>query len=185
MKLIKLSDTHFVIVDNNSDAVAKGDTVLEKYGDGSFKIATATDLSIVVNKDSNFQYKITHSFGKFLEGVINKSLSDAENIVYGYNYHKLAQEACISHGIQTNFVVPYTLFIDGFRTGIDLVKDKMFSLEDIKKAIRYGFDVGFCSNSLNMKKMNLESEDSFIQSLLPKTEWNITLVDDEIVLSEL
>jgi hypothetical protein len=47
---------------------------------------------------------------------------------------------------------------------------KVYSEEDLREAIRYGFDVGFCSNSSNKVKNNPQSEDDFTQSLKqPKT----------------
>lgn len=45
------------------------------------------------------------------------------------------------------------------------ITTKVYSEEDLRKAIRYGFDVGFCSNSRNKIKNNLQSEDEFIKSL--------------------
>jgi hypothetical protein len=61
-------------------------------------------------------------------------------------------------------------FIAGYKAAT-----KVYSEEDLRKAIRYGFDVGFCSNLSNKVKNNLQSEDEFIQSLKqPKTpKWFI------------
>lgn len=44
-----------------------------------------------------------------------------------------------------------------------------WSDEDIEAAIRYGFDIGFCANSSNKTKNNLQSKEEFLQSLsIPK-----------------
>jgi len=58
----------------------------------------------------------------------------------------------------------------GFQKAQELLSDRRFTLEDIKKAIRYGFDVGFCSNSSNKVKNDLQSEESFISQ--PKS-WKV------------
>jgi len=59
---------------------------------------------------------------------------------------------------------------EGFLKAQELLSDRRFTLEDIKKAIRYGFDVGFCSNSSNKVKNDLQSEESFISQ--PKS-WKV------------
>jgi phage antirepressor YoqD-like protein len=68
----------------------------------------------------------------------------------------------------------YDVFETGFKAGFqkaqELLSDRRFTLEDIKKAIRYGFDVGFCSNSSNKVKNDLQSEESFISQ--PKS-WKV------------
>jgi hypothetical protein len=66
-------------------------------------------------------------------------------------------------------------FKDGFQKAIELLSDERFTSEDIKESIRYGFDVGFCSNSSNKVKNNLMSEDSFIKSLSNPKSWQVEL----------
>ena len=56
-------------------------------------------------------------------------------------------------------------YIDGFNTHKNLIKDKLFTIEDMKKAIemsrQYPKDVaGFSNNEI-------------LKSLLPKTEWEV------------
>jgi hypothetical protein len=63
-------------------------------------------------------------------------------------------------------------FVDGFKTHQELVKDKLFNVDDIMKAI----EIGEKSIVLNSRGSYLESrqlKENFIQSLLPKTEWDI------------
>ena len=68
-----------------------------------------------------------------------------------------------------------TSFKLGFNKAMELNKDKVFTLEDVIKAIRFGFDVGFCSNSDNkLKRLGL-SEDEFIQSLQQPTEIEVEI----------
>ena len=82
---------------------------------------------------------------------------------------------------QQNDLYPYEIvkfkktYLDAFNKCLSLNKDKRYTLEDIKTAIRYGFDVGFCSNSNNKTKNTLLSEDEIIQSLEPKIEFEIEL----------
>jgi hypothetical protein len=64
-----------------------------------------------------------------------------------------------------------TDFIDGretikqaFIAGAKWQAEKMYSEEDMKKAIRFGFDKGFCSNSSNKtKNLGLSEEEWFEQ----------------------
>jgi hypothetical protein len=74
----------------------------------------------------------------------------------------------------------YKSFKSGFNKAMELNKDKVFTLEDINRAIRFGFDVGFCSNSDNkLKRLDL-SEDEFIQSLQQPTEIDVEIVMETI-----
>ena len=45
-----------------------------------------------------------------------------------------------------------------FIKGAQWQQERMYSEEDMKKAIRFGFDKGFCSNSSNKVKNTLLSE---------------------------
>jgi hypothetical protein len=72
-------------------------------------------------------------------------------------------------------------WIEGFTLGYKSATKK-YSEEDLRKAIRYGFDVGFCSNSSNKVKNNLQSEDEFIQSLKqPQTpKWFVAEIENKV-----
>lgn len=73
----------------------------------------------------------------------------------------------------------FSSFKLGVNKAMELNKDKQFTLEDVIKAIRFGFDVGFCSNSDNkLKRLGL-SEDEFIQSLQQPTEIEVTFNPEE------
>jgi hypothetical protein len=77
----------------------------------------------------------------------------------------------------------YPTTIDSFTdTGIDMSEaerlifingakwqaERMFSEEDMKEAIRFGFDKGFCSNSSNKVKNNLPSEKEWFEQFKKK-----------------
>lgn len=72
-------------------------------------------------------------------------------------------------------------FEEGFRKGFEICYNltPKYSEEDLRKAIRYGFDVGFCSNSSNKIKNNLQSEEEFIKSLKqPETpKWFVPRIE--------
>jgi hypothetical protein len=52
----------------------------------------------------------------------------------------------------------------GFIKGTKWQSKRMYSEEDMKKAIRFGFDKGFCSNSSNkIKNLSLSEQEWFTQ----------------------
>lgn len=55
-----------------------------------------------------------------------------------------------------------------FIAGAKWQQERMYSEEDMKKAIRFGFDKGFCSNSSNKVKNNLPSEKEWFEQFKKK-----------------
>lgn len=170
-KLIKLSDSHYVVVDNSE--IKEGDyywTPIKRSIEQCIK-------KILVVKDGEndiVQYKITHSTEPLEEDVVimgsipkitlrflkikKLSLSDVEETVYGYNAEKMAKE---------------------------FVKDKLFidkkDLQPLQNLLDEGYDPYDTYHHLQVKRI-LKTVESFVQSLLPKTEWNCKVVDGKIEL---
>jgi hypothetical protein len=103
-----------------------------------------------------------------LSDVLIIPLSEVEEAIYGYSviilsneHQKLEQET--GRTIEGSLCSKYG-FIEGFKTHQELTKDKQFTTEDMKKAILMAWD-----NSVDTKNI-----DEIIQSLLPKTEWDVT-----------
>lgn len=98
-KLLKLSETHYIIVDDSE--IKDGEWVLVKSEGGRTEILWFVKIQEGIPKFSESQemeyvfpqnedgidswQKITHSFGIELEGVINKPLSEVEEAINGYS----------------------------------------------------------------------------------------------------
>lgn len=114
MKLIKLTDTHYIIVDDSE--IKEGDFVFqqnfEKTNNQIIKIETDFQAKIANDKDGSFtKNKITHStepledvfisdtfkinvggFEKGFNKIKQLSLPEIEEVIYGYNVEKMAEE---------------------------------------------------------------------------------------------
>jgi len=69
-------------------------------------------------------------------------------------------------------------FKDGFNKAMELNKDKVFTLEDMKRAFKVGFSNGFASDIISMHRLPEEKEklfNEFIQSLQQPTEVEIEM----------
>lgn len=174
-KLIKISDRHYIAVDDSE--IKEGDWIYYTKAKGYCK----TTVSGNGLKQENIPaMKITHStqplecnkiqsenanIQKVSWGNIKPlSLSEVEEVINGYSVEKMAESK-----------YPYKLssnarkkgFIEGFKTHQELAKDKLFTIEDMRKAYDEGL-LKYCT-----KNENGFSWEEFIQSLLPKTEWDI------------
>ena len=159
-KLIKLSDTHYIVVDDSEIKI--GSIVLEKLTTGSydfFTIHTQNDI------DVNNQLNVTHSTqqleekGCTPEGQIKRyvsckgcdkkqlgiakikllSISEAEEAIYGYSVEKIfnKETTTISWSERGSYEAQ-KWFEKGFNTYKELVKDKLFTIEDLRLAFEAG-----------------------------------------------
>ena len=149
-KIIKLSDTHYIGVDNSEIKV--GDIVAEKLLTGGyelFEIHTPNDIDEVRQK------KVTHSNqpleninfvdeaeGKIIPKIKPLSLSEVEEAIYGYSVEKMAEKQFPypidikdknDKIIKTKGVKPFNhakieryrrIWCQGFNARKELVKDK-------------------------------------------------------------
>lgn len=206
LKLIKLSDTHYVIVDDSE--IKEGDWFIVLSGSG-YSVYSIHKAKYESDGSKNWNddhcKKITHSTQP-LEGhdylwrplVKSLSLSEIEEAINGYSVEKMRHDYLNSEKIKTNkkwntkqyfdydlrgidlkgrdeFLYKKLLlklysetgagYMDGFKAHQELVKDKMFTLEDMEEAfnegVSYGIDKGVPFEKYKKK-------------LLPKTEWNVT-----------
>ncbi len=215
-KLIKISDTHYIVVD---DSEIKENDLFWIIGGHSvnFGIRTCywinksqpcwseknqnwtTEVSdnLYIDKledngwgfvERNRALKITHSTqpldnsiilsGAWTYPYIPLKLSEVEEAINGYNVEKMIPtKFCIPHKhyISKDDKICYdTGFKDGFKAHQELAKDKLFTIEDIKKAFNAGYDL-HTWEELNIPndERDYHNEHDYIQSLLPKTEWDI------------
>ena len=163
MKLIKLSDTHYIIVDDSE--IKEGDLVRWSK---DFNVGQTVDS---INKDWSEWKKITHSTEP-LENVKTISLSEVEEVIYGYSVEKMAKNEFPVDKYQQDWAFRRMGFVKGFKAHQELVKDKMFTVEDIRKAMFEVYKNGIRSSKEGKESFS-EISNRIIQSLLPKTEWLI------------
>jgi len=175
MKLKKLSETHYIAVDDSE--INEGDWLFDK----EFGISQARWNTY--EPEPKTQWKITHSFGVELEEVENRPLLEVEELTLGYSVEKMAEEKypyevgyCVSDA-NTRISELQDSFVEGFNAHKELVKDKFFTIEEVKNA----FEAGFEYHRFGQSDFKL-NKNQFIQSLLPKTEWDIEIVNDKIKL---
>lgn len=173
-KLLKLSETHYIGVD---DSVKAGDYVLT-YPDNEI---------IQVNQSTCVLYdkKITHStqplftfnphnhtddeavrYYDFINGhsaIKPLSLSEVEEAIYGYSTYELFKKI---DGSCEKGQYEHWLFEQGFNAHKELVKGKFFTIEDMMEA----FTRGYIDGTERTEDITYYA-DKFHKSLLPKTEW--------------
>lgn len=181
IKLIKLSDQHFIIVDDSE--IKEGDYYFHT-------LSKKVERAIHCHGRKTHPYpKITHSTQPLEEFICNGgikrigwvniipiSLSEVEEAIYGCSVEKMAEKQFpdeTTPGWKDSFSPRERRgYITGFNTHKELVKDKLFTIEDMRKALSVVYrdwyqDTGHSENTED------EYYDRIIQSLLPKTEWEI------------
>jgi hypothetical protein len=170
MKLIKLSETHYIIVDNSE--IKEGDWCL--------------DMNRIVFKHENHfpisigQRKITHSTqpleninfvdeaeGKIIPKIKPLSLSEVEEAIDGYSVEKMAEkEFNIKHqSDETRW--KKALWKDGFNAHKELVKDKLLITDkDFFNFLYFAKTHSQYSDEAIVK----EFIDKFLKK---KTEWDV------------
>jgi hypothetical protein len=203
-KLIKLNENHYIIVDDSE--IKEGDFDIE-YCDIDKKwlkpeqvINEGWDRVSKANycRKRGTNFKITYSTQPLeywetkgnIPFVFHKikpiSLSEVEEAIYGYSVEKMAENyynTLGALGTEYDKTTSINLIIWGFKAHQKLVKDKLFTVEDMINAYIQGTNAGACYESL----VDYDSPDSeeaeeyserefndFKQSLIPKTEWDVT-----------
>lgn len=191
MKLKKLNDNRFIVL---NDDIIKARNFYFNYDYNIIRQCVEVDKEFVKNalfyeKGSTiFDYskdckKIICSTQP-LEGVELISLSEVEELILGYSIEKMVfqlfggsyelrqveseEEAdrTIAFGIEC---------INAYR---ELIKDKLFTIDDMRKAYTYGLKYP----KGTIAKAQKYTFENLIQSLLPKTEWEITYENGKLKL---
>ena len=191
-KLIKISDEHFVVVDDSEIKAyrtynetechvlhipSKSILACNGFGEmnGSKTIIFAEPLygREVLFKECK---KITHSTEPLETGVsidfetircFNQIkpiyLLDIEESIHGYNLDKMAVKVFGPFGLGLERA---TIWKAGFKACRELYKDKLFTIDDMDQAYICGLnDAG----QPGMRKMR----EDYIKSIQPKTEWDV------------
>jgi hypothetical protein len=175
-KMIKLSEIHYIIVDDSE--IKEGDYRVMVDKKSTFYDQFEKHLG---NHDCNDQWaKITHSTQPLNEqcqnvcsgfcincpdtSVKRLDLSEAQEIEFGYSVEKMAKNG------NANMKCFEEIWIEGFKAAMELVKDKLFTAQDVINIVKKSRETG------------LTAEYFITKHLLPKTEWDVEFVDGKIVL---
>lgn len=183
-KIIKLSETHYIGVDDLSpipndfvysyvtNTIARF-TDPRHFSDGTYKKITHSTQPLECDKmwtPLNCERWLCNNIpccGKFVNQKIKPlSLSEVEEAIYGYSVEQMAEEEYpfaenTTH--ETIHKIAKEAYIKGFNTYKELVKNN-YTFEQVLDAWELGAKEGL---PLTKKK-----KEELIQSLLPKTEWD-------------
>lgn len=158
MKLIKLSESHYIIVDDSEIkigdyAIHNNKEYREKYNELPILCTESNCLSIQEhwNKVTHSTFLINESTQPDTEFYWNTikeiSLSEIEELIYGYSVEKMALQQvpvlpCWGGDIerfQYDCQEPKRkAWIEGFKAAMEINKDKSFTIEDMRKAFEKG-----------------------------------------------
>jgi hypothetical protein len=196
-KLIKISETHYIIVDDSE--IKEGDyctTHLNIIDVG--KIHNSYTIFNPQNKEHLNMLKsckkITHSTqqlkGIVWNNIIPISLSEVEEAINGYSVdYKLEdfeherKKVYLETGSLTACEILDRGISLGFKAHQELMKDKLFTVENMRKAIQMAWEADSIDGIVDLNVVlhygnnndlrTKWSEEEIIQSLLPKTEWDV------------
>lgn len=111
------------------------------------------------------------------------SLLEIEEAINGYSAEKMADNDCSGVGFpeESHRQTAIKGYIQGFKAHQELVKDKLFTEDDLKRAIDMAKEGHFSNYDAIGYVDWYYTNDQIIQSL-QKTEWNIEIVDNKIKL---
>ena len=174
--LIKLSDTHYIIVD---DSEIKEDCYALHEGPlGEREVVTANgqcklDRKITHSTQPIEQYE--HPAGGYDVGYSNikqLSLSEVKELLGEVDVEKKANDYGESIGNKNG-----TASFDwkrGYNQALEDNKDRKYTEQDIRFAYMQGYNRGKDSNPNHME--------AYIKHLQPKTSWEVEFIDDKLKL---
>jgi hypothetical protein len=180
-KLIKVSETHYVIIDDSEKI--EGDLVFcldVHYNNPNHppEMYINPIRKRGGNDNCNSCKKITHSTEK-LNDVIILDLFEIYKVVYGYDINKISVDKfnnITNNKSEYNKIKHY--WCGGFKHGIrehkELTKDKIFTIEDIRKVII----MSATSNTDNL----IDRCEEIISLIQLKTEWNISIDENNKIV---
>ena len=118
--------------------------------------------------------KIVGSTGDSDGKMYNLSFSNCQSIEKGYNIKDMADSYGINIEVKEGRKVFDEDFIAGFETAVEILGDKKFSGEDIKKA----FNVGWIQRH-NEEGSHYEAMEKVIQSL-QHVEWDVEIEMEKV-----
>jgi hypothetical protein len=202
--LIKLSETHYIVVDDSE--IKEGEWYLtfmnnevagepRRCEDSSYSFGNCKKITHSTQPLESIEDSEVWEDGKYLgpdyafQEIKYLPLAEVEEAVFGYSVEKMAKHHYGNHRKTREFE-------DGFILGFqiahkELVKGKLFPVEDMINAFISGTNSGAnyesivngCSGDLEEAENFAKCEfEDFKKSLLPKTEWNIEIINGKIKL---
>jgi len=195
MKLIKIKEDHYVVVDDSE--IKEGDYYFSKISDNVFRRSNGGHW--IENYDKKMYQKITHSTqplecdkmwtpvggkqwmcntmlccGKILNPKTKPiSLQEVKELIGEVDVEKKAEE------LTKHLTFPDERkegIIIGYNQAIEDNKEKKYTEEDLKKAYFEG------KSYVADTPPYFDNFEEFIQSLQPKTSWEVELVDGKLKL---
>jgi hypothetical protein len=189
MKLIEiLKDVHYIVTDdseikNGDYAIHNNKEYREQYKEKPIICTENNRVSIQEHWD-----KITHStqpledmnHGNYTSKVFLDikplTVAEVEEVIYGYSVEKMAEEEFpdeTTPGWRDSFSPRERKgYKVGFKAHQELVKDKLFSIEDMQKfgEVLVWNMIGKTITESFIKQL----QESLLKTMLPKTEWECT-----------
>ena len=174
MKLIKLSEQHYIVVDDSEI----------KEGDWYYDTNDKESLMPIYQRSQDPKFysgckKITHSTNIDWHEVYYIPLSEVKELLGVVDVEKKAK---YYYG-QNRFTREYE---DGFMLGFKLAynqalednKDRKYTREDLLDAFTWGFLEGTERGDVT------DSVNKFSQALQPQTEWEVEFIDGKLKLKQ-
>jgi len=178
MKIIKINTDHYIVVDENKDieencfTYKNGEIIEVSYlmQDNGDRITHSTQpLGFLNEYGSTADLKCDWTNVKFLP------ISEVKELIGEVDVEKKAEEWFKSQGHNIyNHYNTMPSFIDGYNQCLEDNKEKKYTEEDMK----FMFEAGYRKN--NLIKSTFEDAIKFIQSLQPKTEWDVEIIDGQL-----
>ena len=197
MKLIKITNDHYVVVDD--EPIEEGDyctTHLNVIDAG--KIHNSYTIFNPQNKEHLDMVKcckrITHTTDININELYYIPLEEVKELIGEVDVEKKAEKfiGCEYEDIEDNIdQIGYDSFIRGYNQALEDNKDKKYTEEDMINAFREGTNAGALHERFSdydngdyeeAEQYSEQYEESFIQSLQPKTEWEIEEIDGKFKL---
>lgn len=197
MKLIKINCEHYIIVDDLE--ITQACYVYKNHenvhGKGIFYLPADTDF-VAFNKEAKDVSVITHSTqpldnrGYWASCITHMPLQEVKELIGEVDVEKKAdkiwqlntggKEVCVHNG-------DWTLgFKAGYNQCLEDNKEKKYTEEDLKKIFIHGKQFGLTVAGAIRNGGDKPNQDEWfnesIQSLQPKTQWDIEFIDGKLKL---
>lgn len=192
MKVNKISNDHYIIVDDSE--IKEGDWIIDSLG---IRQVTSCE-GVKAVQDVNHIKKITHStqpldergyWGKVMP--LTLTISEIKELIGEVDVEKKAEESFpIISGTHPNINWDRSNLQEGFITGylqaLEDNKDKKYTEEDLRKMFVHGKQLGLTIAGAIRNGGDKPNQDMWfnesIESLQPKTEWEVEIVDGKLKL---
>ncbi len=176
MKLIKLSEEHYIVVDDSE--IKEGDWV---FNEKSKEIYPITLVEEVVY----YKKKVTHSTQPIEPNSLHRkydfinikplSLSEVKELIGEVDVEKMVEEKYTKKDFVPNeILIRKIAWINGYNQALWDNKHKKYTEEDLRKAI--------ITTRQRVQAVGSVDVEGVIQSLQPKTEWKVEIIDGKLTL---